>query len=73
MHEIKTHIKPDGSLDLPKEVVQKLKNKEIRIITEEKDYEKKSNNRSFWELLKNGPKAKGYGDKITREFIHKRK
>ena len=64
MQKIKTHIKPDGKLDISREQIEKLIGKEVEIFV----HEEKTN---FLDTLENGPKIRMKNDKLTREFIHR--
>ena len=64
MKKIKTHIKPDGKLDISEEQIEKLAGKDIEIII----HEEKSD---FLKTLRNSPKIKIKEDNLTREFLHR--
>lgn len=64
MQKIKTHIKPDGKLDISKEQIEKLIGKKVEIVVHEEKTD-------FLNTLENCPKIKMKNDRLTREFIHR--
>jgi hypothetical protein len=64
LQKLKTHIKPDGKLDIPEEQLKNLVGKDIEIIVHEKESD-------FIETIKRGPKIKMDNDNLDREFLHR--
>jgi hypothetical protein len=64
LQKLKTHIKPDGKLDIPEEQLKNLVGKDIEIIVHEKESD-------FIETIKHGPKIKMDNDNLDREFLHR--
>ena len=69
MKKIKAHINEKGKLEVSDDQLEKIINKDIDIIVREDKIEERND---FFELLENGPKAKGPKGKITKKWIHNR-